>query len=150
MPTVMVMESQVPNYRLERWIALFLAMLFFLPFVAKADQPLALVRTGPVTAPALISFNGNDSTVTWRCKSTGIDGFRQCALMLDEQVLTWRMAPEGEELQAVVRFAGDLDHDSGLDLVVDISRNGMEPRRVRFLSTAAKQRQPRPQIAELR
>ena len=36
-----VMESQTetqPDYRLERWLALLLSLLFFLPFVAKADD----------------------------------------------------------------------------------------------------------------
>ena len=141
MPTVLVMETEGPaNYRLERWIALFLALLFFLPFVAKADEP------------QRVTFNGEESTLAWRCKPTHIDGFRQCALMLDEQVLTWRMAPEGEELQVSVRFAGDLDRDSRLDLVLDISRTGQEARQATFLSSKSKQSRPTAaaNVAELR
>lgn len=35
------------DYRLERWIAIFLALLFFLPFLASAQEsPLALTCTG--------------------------------------------------------------------------------------------------------
>jgi hypothetical protein len=30
-----VMETNITDYRLERWIALVLALLFFLPFVAR-------------------------------------------------------------------------------------------------------------------
>lgn len=35
---VIVMEPLQSNYRLERWLAFFLSLLFFLPFVAKADD----------------------------------------------------------------------------------------------------------------
>jgi len=135
MLTVLAMETDVPSdYRLERWIALLLTLLFFLPFVAKADERVARVSTA--SAPALIAFQGEQSSLGWSCKETDIDGFRQCALVLDGRVLTWRMAPEGDELHAAVTFAGDLDRDSRLDLVVEISRNGMPARQVRFLSSA--------------
>ena len=33
-----VMENQVNDYRLERWIAVILALLFLLPFVAQAEE----------------------------------------------------------------------------------------------------------------
>lgn len=112
------------DYRLERWIALFLALLFFVPFVANAQ---------PAPAAVTVSFDGTDSSLRWVCKETNIDDFRQCALMLDDRLLTWRMAPAGEELTVQVRYAGDLDHDSRLDLVVDITR-GRETRQARFLS----------------
>ena len=32
------MESQSNDYRLERWLAVLLSLLFFLPFVARADD----------------------------------------------------------------------------------------------------------------
>lgn len=119
-----VMESEIRNYRLERWIAAILALLFFLPFVARADDaPIALVSSRNA-APITISVNGTEATLAWRCRSTGIDDFDQCALLLDGKVLTWRMAPAGEELSARVRFVGDLDGDDRLDVMVDLSRNG--------------------------
>ena len=31
-----VMETEIRDYRLERWIAVILALLFLLPFVAQA------------------------------------------------------------------------------------------------------------------
>ncbi|MFP5246789.1 MAG: hypothetical protein ACLGH0_08850 [Thermoanaerobaculia bacterium] len=174
------------HYRLERWIAVFLALLFFLPFVAKADE-VALVcngntawlqqaggntpshawvlndarlRTGavtvaqcndlPVATPAKINFNGLESTLTWRCAPSDVEGFQQCALMLGEQVLTWRMALDGQEMKVLVSFAGDLDRDSRLDLLVDISRNGREWHPALFLSSAAKNGQLVAKVAELR
>jgi hypothetical protein len=103
----LVMESDIKDYRLERWIALFLALLFLLPFVAQADEtPVALVRSTDI-APITIPLNGTDATLAWRCKSTGIDGFDQCALMLDRKVLTWRMAPAGQQLIARVTYGGE-------------------------------------------
>lgn len=35
---VFVMESNETDYRLERWLAIILSLLFFLPFVARADE----------------------------------------------------------------------------------------------------------------
>ena len=96
-----VMETT--DYRLERWIALLLALLFFLPFVARADEaPVALLRS--TDAPRSITHHGNDATLAWRCKDTGIDGFAQCGLFLDNKVLTWRMTREGQELLARVNY----------------------------------------------
>lgn len=119
-----VMEREITGYRLERWIATILALLFFLPFVARADEaPLALVSSR-TPAPITISVNGTDATLAWRCRNTGIDDFAQCALVLDGKVLTWRMAPAGQELSARVRFIGDLDGDGRRDVMVDLSRDG--------------------------
>lgn len=108
----LVMETQSNDYRLERWIAIILALLFLLPFVANAEErseerPLAIVRSGDA-APAKLSIDGTDTTMTWRCKDTGIDGFDQCALLRDGKVVTWRMAPEGQELTAIVRVGGEI------------------------------------------
>jgi hypothetical protein len=104
----LVMETQVNDYRLERWIAVILALLFLLPFVAQAEErPLAIVRSGDAAA-VKFSLNGADATMAWRCKSTGIDGFDQCALMRDGKVVTWRMTPEGKELTALVRGDGEI------------------------------------------
>jgi hypothetical protein len=104
----LVMESKRNDYRLERWIAVILSLLFFLPFVARADErPATIVRSGDAAAVKLI-IDGNDTTMTWRCNDTGIDGFSQCALMRDGKVVTWRMAPEGQELTALVRNDGDI------------------------------------------
>ena len=108
----LVMENQVNDYRLERWIAAILALLFLLPFVAQAEErseerPLAIVRSGDAAAVKL-SIDGSDTTMAWRCKDTGIDGFAQCALLRDGKVVTWRMAPEGQELTALVRAGGEI------------------------------------------
>jgi hypothetical protein len=119
--------TEMTDYRIERWIAIVLALLFFVPFIANAQ---------PAPAAVTVSYNGSESSLRWVCKNTNIDDFRQCALMLDDQLLTWRMAPAGEELTVQVRAAGDFDHDSRLDLVVDITR-GRETREARFLSTRA-------------
>jgi hypothetical protein len=109
----LVMETQINDYRLERWIAVILALLFFLPFVAQAEErPLAIVRSGDV-APVTLAIDGADTTMSWRCKSTGIDGFDQCALMRDGKVVTWRMAPEGQELTALVRVGGEISITRG-------------------------------------
>jgi hypothetical protein len=105
-----VMESEVTSYRLERWIAVILALMFFLPFVANAEEsPLAVVSSRDAV---------HDGPLAWRCRATGMDGFDQCALLLDGKVLTWRMAPEGQELRARLRF-----NDAKLGMV-EISRNG--------------------------
>lgn len=178
------MESQITNYRLERWIALFLSLLFLLPFVAEA-QEIALVCTdgsawlerqdantpahawvlpakhleaGPVTTaacndvpqatPARIAFNGAQSTLHWRCAPSSVEGFKQCALLLDAQVLTWRMALDDQEMRVLVSFAGDADRDGRLDLLVDISRNGSEWHPALFLSSAAKQGEVVAKVAE--
>jgi hypothetical protein len=124
-----VMQNEIRTYRLERWLAAILALLFFLPFVAQAQEhvqevPLALVSSAHGAVPVAFTLNGTASTLAWRCHDTGIDDFAQCALLLDGKILTWRMAPQGQELTARVRFAGDLDRDGELDLLVDIARAG--------------------------
>lgn len=103
----LVMETEIKDYRLERWIAFILALLFFLPFVAQAEERPAIVRSGDA-APVRLSIDGTGATMTWRCRSTGIDGFDQCALLRDGKVVTWRMAPEGQELTALVRAGGEI------------------------------------------
>lgn len=104
-----VMESNATDYRLERWIAAILALLFFLPFFANAEE-----------SPLLVSTRDgfSDAPFAWHCRATNIDGFDQCALMLDGKVLTWRMAPQGEELSArlMSRNADAVE--------IEISRNG--------------------------
>ena len=111
-----VMESEIKNYHLERWIAVILALMFFLPFVANAEEAQLVVVSSRDAA--------TDGPLAWRCKSTGIDGFDQCALLLDGKVLTWRMAPEGQELRARLRFVND-DRDARIGMV-EISRNGKD------------------------
>ena len=106
-----VMESEITNYRLERWIAVILALMFFLPFFANAEESPLVVSSRDTTT---------NSSLAWRCRPTGIDGFDQCALLLDGKVLTWRMAPEGQELRARLRFD---DPQVGM---VEISRNGKD------------------------
>jgi hypothetical protein len=104
----LVMETEIKDYRLERWLAVILALLFFLPFVAQAEErPLAIVRSGDA-APVKLSTGGTETTMAWRCKDTGIDGFSQCALLRDGKVVTWRMAPQGQELTALVRAGGEI------------------------------------------
>ena len=101
-----VMETKRNDYRLERLIAVILSLLFLLPFVAQAEErPATIVRSGNAT-PVKLTIDGNDATMTWRCKSTGIDGFDQCGLMRDGNVVTWRMKPQGQELTALVRNDG--------------------------------------------
>lgn len=113
MTLVMETEIKINDYRLERWLAVILALLFFLPFVAQAEErPLAIVRSGDA-APVKLSIDGADATMAWRCRSTGIDGFDQCALMRDGKVVTWRMAPEGQQLTALVHLDGEITISRG-------------------------------------
>jgi hypothetical protein len=109
----LVMETATNNdYRLERWIAVILALMFFLPFVATAEEsPLLVVSSRDAVT---------DGPLSWRCKSTGVDGFDQCALLLDGKVITWRMAPEGQAVHARLRF------DDAQIRMVEISRNGRD------------------------
>src|SRR5215203_5203480 len=108
----LVMETEIKDYRLERWIAVILALMFFLPFVATAEESPLLVVSSRGAA--------TDGPLRWRCQSTGVDGFDQCALLLDGKVITWRMAPEGQELRARLRF------DDAQIRMVEISRNGKD------------------------
>ncbi|HEX8252911.1 MAG TPA: hypothetical protein VF846_07185 [Thermoanaerobaculia bacterium] len=174
MPTAWVMESPLHNdYRLERWIALFLALLFFLPFVASAQEaPLALVCSGStatlqhvskdtpssaflvsdarltagaianascsdtaVSAPAKLTFNGRESLLAYRCDEADDEGLTDCVLELDGRAVAKRVAFEGERLKVLVSFAGDLDRDGRLDLLVDVARNRFELRPTLYLSS---------------
>lgn len=119
-----VMESEIKDYRLERWIAVMLALMFLLPFFASAEESPMLVVSSRDGAP--------DAPFAWRCKSTGIDGFDQCALMLDGKVLTWRMAPAGQELTARLRSR---DRET---VAIEISRNGGEWRPHLFAAPASR------------
>jgi hypothetical protein len=169
----MVMETHPTDYRLERWIALFLALLFFVPFFAKADEsPLALVCSGntawlqrasndaparawivddarlsagtietascsevPVAAPAKLAFHGRVSTLAYRCSEADEEGLVDCVLELDGRAIGKRVAFEGESLKVLVSFAGDLDRDGELDVLVDVARNAYEYRPALVLSS---------------
>lgn len=93
------METHATEYKLERWIALFLALLFLLPFVAQAQEP-------------------QQPRLEWKCAPAQVEGFQQCALMHDGKVLTWRMALDHQVMQVRV-----LEQRDG-ELRVAISRNG--------------------------
>ncbi len=171
MPTVMVMETPLEtNYRLERWIALFLALLFFIPFVANAQESqLSLVCSGntaflqrtssapagafaiddprlvagpieqalcsDVPVPTPVTVFG--STLDYRCGEADDEGLLECTLELDGQPLAKRVAFETEQLKVRVSFAGDLDRDGHLDLLVDVARNRFDYRPALFLSSPA-------------
>jgi hypothetical protein len=171
MPTVMAMEAPFEtNYRLERWIALFLALLFFIPFVANAQESqLSLVCSGntaflqrtssapagafviddprvaagpieqalcsDVAVPTPVTVFG--STLDYRCGEADDEGLLECVLELDGQPLAKRVAFETEQLKVRVSFAGDLDRDGRLDLLVDVARNRFDYRPALFLSSPA-------------
>ena len=173
MPNQLAMETQFNDYKLERWIAVLLFLLFFLPFVASAQPaPLSLVcsddaawlqhaRGGaggfvlidarltagtvtksvcndlPVPTPAKVSFNGMEATLDYTCEEADADGLVECVLELDGQPLARRVAFEGEQLKVLVSFAGDLDRDGRLDLLVDVARNRFDYRPALFLSSPA-------------
>lgn len=173
MPTLGVMQAPLEtDYRLERWIAVFLALLFFLPFIANAQEaPLALTCSGNTATlqrvsattpsdafivddlrlaagtvenalcsqlPVLTPFNVFDSTLDYRCGEADDAGIVECTLELDGQPLAKRVAFEGEQLKVLVSFAGDLDRDGRLDLLVDVARNRFEYRPALFLSSPAR------------
>jgi hypothetical protein len=92
-----VMETQISDYKIERWIAVFLALLFLLPFVAQAQEP-----------PKL----------EWKCAPAQVEGFQQCALMHEGKILTWRMALDHQVMQVRI-----IEQREG-ELRVAISRNG--------------------------
>ena len=94
------METQASDYRLERWIALFLALLFLLPFAVEAQE-----------APKPVKLE-------WRCAPAHVEGFQQCALVQNEKVLTWRMALDHQQMQVRVIEVRDGE------LRVAISRDG--------------------------
>ncbi len=215
------------DYRLERWLAVLLALLFFLPFVAKADDvafanasyhghempfktgeeflafnesgALAPVRIrvtrehdpivdqerentgkrvalkgfdeytlilrgrtlhpGKVTCakpdylePAMdkkltITLGGTKSHVFYRCTKTDCafvletDGVAQKLFSIEKDMLL--------EVNHIINFAGDLDHDGRLDLIMNSSRHWNETRPTLFLSTSAKSGQLVGRTAEI-
>ncbi|HUR80371.1 MAG TPA: hypothetical protein VM733_06375 [Thermoanaerobaculia bacterium] len=219
------MESN--DYRLERWLAVLLALLFFLPFVAKADDVawanaiyhgsempfkdgeeflalmpsdvLAPVRIrvtrehdplidpenkntgkyvavpgfadyslilrgkalhpGKITSatpdylePAkdkklTITLGDTKSHVFYRCTKSDCDfmletdGVAQALFTIEKEMLM--------EVVHIINFAGDLDHDGRLDLVMNASRHWNEGRPTLFLSTSAKSGQLVGKAAEL-
>jgi hypothetical protein len=171
MPTVMAMEANLETtYRLERWIAVFLALLFFVPFMANAQESqLALVCSGntaflqrtssapanafviddprlvagpveqalcsDIPVPTPVKVFG--STLDYRCGDADDEGIIECTLELDGQPLAKRVAFETEQLMVRVSFAGDLDRDGRLDLLVDVARNRFDYRPALFLSSPA-------------
>ncbi|HEY0157239.1 MAG TPA: hypothetical protein VGF28_08145 [Thermoanaerobaculia bacterium] len=171
MPNRFAMETPLTDYKLERWIALFLFLLFFVPFVTVAQPaPLALVCTDdaaflqhargtaggfvlndarlvagvvtkavcselPEPTPLQVSFNGMQSTLDYRCGESDDAGLVECVLELDGQPLAKRVAFEDETLKVLVSFAGDLDRDGRLDLLVDVARNRFDYRPALFLSS---------------
>ena len=220
-----VMESN--NYRLERWLAVLLSLLFFLPFVAKADDvafanasyhgdempfqtgdeflaftescalaPVRIrvtrerdpivdqerestgkhvalpgfeeftlilrgksLRPGKVTAAApdylepetdkklTIVLGKTKSHVYYRCTKTDCgfmletNGVAQQLFTIDKDMLL--------EVNHIINFAGDLDHDGRLDLVMNASRHWNETRPTLFLSTSAKSGQLVGRAAEI-
>ena len=221
-----VMESN--DYRLERWLAVLLSLLFFLPFVAKADdillanasyhgeempyrngeEFLALTGDGvlvpvriqvrrehdpimdnegevtgkhvalpgfeeytflvrgkrlnpgkvtvaspdfvevqPGAARSAIRLGTATSHVYYRCTAT------ECALVVETNGVTQDLVTIEKEMLTevghVVNFAGDLDHDGRLDLIVNASTHWNETRPALFLSTAAKEGQLVARVAEL-
>lgn len=237
------MENGTPNYRLERWIAILLGLLFFLPFVARGEDLLATgsfhqgeVRHGNgenflalvqeeggqwflqpvrirvetefdpivdddgettgkrVTATGIddaILIRGNRfspghvtaaspngtvltlgqtftfklgrtvSTLRYRCPSAADpDGVFACALVLangetEQEIATFEAfadangKPELPDIAPEVFFAGDLDHDGRLDLLIDIARHYNAWHPALFLSSAAAEGALVGQVAEL-
>jgi hypothetical protein len=210
------MDTHTNDYRLERWLAVLLALLFFLPFVAKADDvvfanasyhggemrlrngeeflafhddvlvpvriqvwtqedPLVDVegrRTGkrvslpgfdeytllvrgtnlhpgkitpatpdyaelPRDGKVTLTLGTATSKVYYRCDAATCtvvletDGVMQRLVTLEKEML--------QELQHVINFAGDLDHDGKLDLVMNTSTHWNETRPTLFLSSVAKE-----------
>lgn len=221
------------TYRLERWIAVILGLLFFLPFVANADELaytdtfrasevrhrtgerfLALVgsrlepvtikvvpardpfedaegettgkrieagshedafllrsgrlQAGPVTfasphatenpvdAPLTITLGTTHSTLDYRCgDAPDPDGVVACTLVLERggttQVLAevWAFFEARHDLQVYFAFAGDLDRDGKLDLLIDISEDEHEWHPALFLSSAAHEGELVAKVAEI-
>ena len=215
------MESN--DYRLERWLAIILSLLFFLPFVARADdvvftgsyhgeelpyaagEPfLALTkscvlvpvtidvtieedpivdnpgeRTGkrvsvagfeelflvrgknlhpgkvrpaqpdfadlqiPASRPVFV-LGAREYQLSYRCRG------EECTLMLQSGEVSQDLETvEGHDVAHYVSFAGDLDHDGRLDLIVDLSRHYNESRPTLWLSSAAREGQLVAMTAEL-
>lgn len=237
------MDNGTPTYRLERWIALLLGLLFLLPFVARADDLLATgsfhrgeVRHGsgenflalvqeeagqwflqPVrirvetefdpivdeeneTTGKRVSASGIDdailirgtrfspghvtaaspngvaltlghtfqfklghsiSTLRYKCPNAADpDGVFDCRLVLangetEQEIATFEAfadskgKPELPDLVPEVFFAGDLDHDGHLDLLIDIAKHYNAWHPALFLSSAAAEGALVGQVAEL-
>lgn len=151
-----VMESN--DYRLERWLAILLSLLFFLPFVARADD---IAFTGSFHGEDMpyadgektFTLGGAEYEVSYRCGET------ECALVLasgeiSQDLVTIEIVREGREVNTldvvhVIHFAGDVDHDGRLDLIADLSRHWNESRPTLWLSSAAKDGQLVGMTAEL-
>jgi hypothetical protein len=215
------MESN--DYRLERWLAILLSLLFFLPFVARADDVawtgsfhgeempyatgerfLALTEGG-VLVPVTIDVEIEEDPIVDNPgertgKRVSVAGFEELFLVRGRNLHPGKVTPArpdfaellipvskpvfvlgpreyqlsyrclGEECTLVlasgelsqdletvagddvahhVSFAGDLDHDGRLDLIVDLSRHYNESRPTLWLSSAAKEGQLVAMTAEL-
>ncbi|HUP62272.1 MAG TPA: hypothetical protein VNA69_17845 [Thermoanaerobaculia bacterium] len=229
--------EQINGYRLERWIAVLLGLLFFLPFVARGDELLytdsyhgdeiahvsgerflalvvgddaarlepvsirvrgvydpiedldgemsgkrveveghddvfllrsARLRAGnvvaatpartelPIDAPLTITLGATHYTLDSRCGNTpDPDGIVECAIVLDDgtrsQVLAhvFQFFEAGNEMRVFFSFAGDLDGDQRLDLLLDISKTDHEWHPALFLSSAAADGELVAKVAEL-
>jgi hypothetical protein len=220
-----MVSMETNDYRLERWLAVLLSLLFFLPFVARADdiafanasyhgdempyadgeEFLALtpecvlvpvkiqvrrehdpivdndgeetgrhvalpgfddytfllrgrnLHPGKVTpadpdfvelevgvTKAEIQLGRSTSHLSYRC------GERECTLVLEtkgvsQDLLTLEIGRSGTriltEVTHGINFAGDLDHDGRLDLIMNASTHYNESRPTLFLSSAAKEGQ---------
>jgi hypothetical protein len=235
--------SEARTYHLERWIAVLLFLLFFLPFVANADEILftdlfhgdevkaksgehflALVcsenddrcvlqpvkvqvtsefdpildaeneRSGkrvsvngldiayllrsdrltagpvtsarpatadllPVSKPQRFTLGASKYVLHYRCGSKpDPEGLVDCALVLDSNGVSQELASfpaMGEnginslDAEQYVAFAGDLDHDGKLDLLVNISSHYNVWHPALYLSSAAKDGELVSKVAEL-
>lgn len=242
-PLLVRMDNGTNDYRLERWIAILLGLLFFLPFVARAEDVLAtgsyhrgevknvsgenflalvkeeagqwflqpvrirvetefdpivdeknamtgkrviasgiddgiLIRgdrfsPGHVTAASpdgttltlgttfQFKLHHVTSTLRYRCADAADpDGVFDCKLVMatgetEQEIATFDAfadrngKPELPDIAPEVYFAGDLDHDGKLDLLIDIARSYNEWHPALFLSSAAGEGALVGQVAEL-
>jgi hypothetical protein len=224
------MQTKTTDYRLERWIAVLLGLLFFLPFVARADDILATgafhgaemkhtsgesflamvehkdgtwsldpvrIRVSRVHDPIVdeietaktgrnvevegfegllirgtrlqagrvatatpsvanldiydvhtFVFGKTRATVRYRCANApDADGSVDCSLVLESNGIIQELGTIGAyqdgpklvlpDVLPQLYFAGDLDRDGKLDLLIDMQRHYNEWHPVLFLSTAA-------------
>ena len=215
------MESN--DYRLERWLAIILSLLFFLPFVARADEivlmgsyhgdemphatgePFLALTRGCVLVPVTIDVTIEEDPIVDNPgertgKRVSVAGFEELFLVRGRNLHPGKVTPaqpdfaelqipaskpafllgareyqlsyrcrgeectlvlasgelsqgletvEGHDVAHYVSFAGDLDHDDRLDLIVDLSRHYNESRPTLWLSSAAKEGQLVAMTAEL-